>query len=300
MIPLAYIASPSYSGSTLLTMLLNAHPELATIGELKWGEIDLDTYRCSCGDLLCECRLWDAVEADLHAAGLPFNRARPMTDFRCRQHHWTDRVVRSRVRGPLFEMARDAIVASLPAPQRSWPRVREVNRAIIESVMRHQGGSMFVDASKDPVRLSYLTQTGDYSVFVLQLVRDGRGVLNSSLKHATDSVEFATREWRNTHEQIDRTAERLGESRRLVVRYEDLCADPPAVLHRIYRFLGVQPLGYLPDFRAVEHHVLGNRMRMRTTTEIRLDEAWRESLPPEALELFLRIAGLRNRMYGYV
>ena len=35
MTDLVYILSPSYSGSTLLTFLLNTHPEIATIGELK-------------------------------------------------------------------------------------------------------------------------------------------------------------------------------------------------------------------------------------------------------------------------
>ena len=55
MIPCLYVASPSYSGSTLLTMLLAEHPEVATIGEMKGGQEDLSSYRCSCGALFAAC-----------------------------------------------------------------------------------------------------------------------------------------------------------------------------------------------------------------------------------------------------
>ncbi|MGH8543075.1 MAG: hypothetical protein ACREX3_05465 [Gammaproteobacteria bacterium] len=42
---LAYIASPSYSGSTLMTFLLGGHPAVATVGELKAAGIgDVDRY----------------------------------------------------------------------------------------------------------------------------------------------------------------------------------------------------------------------------------------------------------------
>src|SRR5687767_15395896 len=110
MIDLLYIASPSFSGSTLLTFLLNAHADIATIGELKWGDIDLQTYHCSCGSLLRECRFWQAVESQMKEPGLPFDLKRPATDFRCRERELVDHIVRARVRGPLFESLRDAAV----------------------------------------------------------------------------------------------------------------------------------------------------------------------------------------------
>ena len=67
MIDLVYIASPSYSGSTLLTFLLNAHRDVATMGELKWGPIDLETYCCSCGELLTACPFWQDVARRVEA-----------------------------------------------------------------------------------------------------------------------------------------------------------------------------------------------------------------------------------------
>ena len=57
-----YILSPSYSGSTLLTCLLARHPDIATVGELKASALgSLDSYKCSCGELLRECQFWDRI-----------------------------------------------------------------------------------------------------------------------------------------------------------------------------------------------------------------------------------------------
>ena len=40
-------------------------------------------------------------------------------------------------------------------------------------------------------------------------------------------------------------------------------------------------------------------MRLKSTSEIRLDEKWRKTLSPEDLAVFDRVAGPMNRKYGY-
>jgi len=55
MMRLAYILAASHSGSTLLSMLLGSHPQIATIGEMKLspgGIRGLNCYHCSCGEFL--------------------------------------------------------------------------------------------------------------------------------------------------------------------------------------------------------------------------------------------------------
>ena len=56
-----YITSASFSGSTLLTFLLNTHPEIATIGEMKGDSMDVERYRCSCGDPIGRCPFWQRL-----------------------------------------------------------------------------------------------------------------------------------------------------------------------------------------------------------------------------------------------
>ena len=299
MIRLVYVASPSFSGSTLLTFLLNAHPDVATIGELKWGEIDLETYQCSCGSRLCECRFWDAVSKAVRARGLPFDLARPPTDFRCRRRPWADRIARARVRGPMFERIRSAALAVVPATRRNWLVIAAVNRAVIEASLDLQGAQVFADASKDPVRLIHLQACGHYEIRVIHLIRDGRGVTNSAIKNQDMSAEFAAREWLRTHRQIELMSGRLGGDRVLRVAYEDLCRALPETMSHVFSFIGVNNADISEDYHLKEHHVLGNRMRLRLTNKVRLDEKWRTTLKPEALCLFERLAGDRNRAYGY-
>ena len=53
---LAYIAASSHSGSTLLAMLLGAHPQACTAGELRLTNVgDPERYLCSCGEKISRC-----------------------------------------------------------------------------------------------------------------------------------------------------------------------------------------------------------------------------------------------------
>ncbi len=300
MIDLVYIASPSYSGSTLLTFLLHAHPDIATMGELKWGAIDLETYPCSCGALLRECAFWNQVVAKMAERGLPFDLARPATDFRCRRRVFVDRVVRARLRGPLFESARRLLISTLPGLRRDWRTIAATNRAVMGIILELQGGSIFLDASKDPVRASHLLDTGDYRLRLIHLVRDGRAVTHSTMKNQDLPPDAATGEWRRTHGQIERFSRRLPPQSTLRVRYEDLCRDVPGAMARICTWLGVQPVDAPLDFRAAAHHILGNRMRLQAKPDIALDERWRVHLTKSHLAVFEQQGGAMNRAYGYV
>lgn len=299
MIKLIYIASPSYSGSTLLTFLMNAHPQIATIGELKWGTIDLDTYRCSCGELLRECGFWHEIQARVEAQGLPFDLRLPPTDFRFPDHPLADRFARARNRGPIFEAVRQAAIAVSPVCRERWPTIAAVNRAAVEAILSVQGGTIFLDGSKDPVRLSHLIATGDYDIRVIHLVRDGRGVVYSTMKNKGLSPEVAATDWLRTHDQIDRVGSRLPSGSMLGVRYEDLCRDVAKEMARIFDFSGVSPDEWAANPGGVEHHILGNSMRLSAERSIALDEKWRNALTTEQLADFEAIAGDENRALGY-
>lgn len=299
MIDLIYIASPSFSGSTLLTMLLNAHPRIGTIGELKWGCIDIETYQCSCGALLRECAFWNDVKRRVEAKGLPFDLRLPPTDFRFPDHPFADRMARARNRGPVFEAVRSAAIMVTPVCRERWPTIAAVNREAIEAILDLQNASVFVDGSKDPVRLMHLIATGDYAPRVIQLVRDGRGVTASTIKNKNTDTHTAATDWQWTHEQIERVASRLPPDRCIRVHYEELCTQTIGVMRRVFEFAGLDPDEANTDFRRHEHHILGNSMRLRNDCEIRLDEKWRHEMDAEDLLEFEHVAGNLNRAYGY-
>jgi len=68
---------------------------------------------------------------------------------------------------------------------------------------------------------------------------------------------------------------------------------------RVFQFIGVAPEEAATDFRALEHHILGNAMRLDNRSEIQLDVRWRTELGPTELAIFERIGGRWNRKLGY-
>ena len=62
-----YIAGTPYTGSTLLSMLLNAHPQLVSIGEAEGPtrRTDRGSYVCSCESPIAECAFWQRVGVEM-------------------------------------------------------------------------------------------------------------------------------------------------------------------------------------------------------------------------------------------
>src|SRR5512143_3727059 len=80
----AYILAASHSGSTLLSLLLGSHPQVATIGEIRLspGPMgDLARYRCSCGALIQECGFWRQVREGMLRRGFAFDVGHAGTDY---------------------------------------------------------------------------------------------------------------------------------------------------------------------------------------------------------------------------
>src|SRR5437867_1823222 len=223
-----YIASPSFSGSTLLAMLLGGHPRIATIGEMKGGQEDLSSYACSCGALFVKCPFWTRLIAALATRGFIYDLSdrRTMPAFRMPASPIADRFMRRPYGGATFELLRSLLFRSWPGCSRRLEHLRRYNEAFIDLVLQFYGASVFLDSSKDPVRISYLARIPSLQLYVLHLIRDGRGVANSTRKHLGMSIHEASVEWRETHREIERVTRRFCHGRVLRVRYEDLCVDP--------------------------------------------------------------------------
>ena len=297
---LAYLLSPSYSGSTLLTFLMGTHRQIATIGELKATSMgNVDEYVCSCGTPIRACSFWDRVTQTLRARGVEFDLASFGTHFRRHSHALQDRLLRARARGPLLEAVRTSGMRLIPGCWKAKARIQERNRVLIDAISEIQQADVFLDGSKDPSRLLHLIEAGLWNVQVIYLIRDGRGTAHSYMKHHDVQMDIAARVWRAKHLECDRMVARLPARSHIRIHYENICRDPEGTLTRIYGFLGLDPTLITRDFRSVEHHILGNSMRLRSSHEIALDEKWRKQVSQTDLETFDRIAGSLNRRYGY-
>jgi hypothetical protein len=295
-----YVMSHSYSGSTLSSFLLGAHPQIATVGEMGIADgIEVEGYRCTCGTLILECPFWTEVKRRLEGQGIPFDLADAQLRFRLRDDSLADKLLRAGTRDRLFETARAIGLHVVPRARRELRRLLVRNEALVRAVMELQQGDAYVDIAKRPGRLLHLRRIPSYRITVIHLIRDARAVSYSCMKNLGLSPEAGAESWLSFVGQAERTMRYFPPERRVTMRYEDLCRDPRATLSRVFRTIGVRDDVEITDFRAVEQHIIGNRMRLSSTSEIRLDEKWREKLDAEQLAAVNRLTTDTNRSLGY-
>ena len=69
-----YVASSSFSGSTLLALLLNAHRRVVSIGEMGPAAMYSNrAYPCSCGALVTDCDFFRDIGLLLESWGVAFD-----------------------------------------------------------------------------------------------------------------------------------------------------------------------------------------------------------------------------------
>jgi hypothetical protein len=95
-------------------------------------------------------------------------------------------------------------------------------------------------------------------------------------RHAGWDTPTATKIWLRRQNDILRIVADGG-FEKLTVFHEDLCTATDRTLERIHSFAGVPFERFAGDFKAGEHHILGNAMRLRGG-KIQLDERWRSTL----------------------
>jgi hypothetical protein len=223
-------------------MLLGAHPEIATVGELKATSLgDPDQYRCSCRERIKSCPFWMAVTDGMAKRGFQFDVTNAGTDLRSGASPFVRRLLRPLHRGPVFEFLRDTALAFSPIWRRSLPRIQALNEALMASVLERAGRAVIVDSSKVGLRLKYLLRNPALDVRVIRLVRDGRGVAltymdpgrfadardpnlrgggtGASPRPTRISMAEAAREWRRSNEEAEAIVSRLDRSQWITVQY---------------------------------------------------------------------------------
>jgi hypothetical protein len=239
--------------------------------------------------------------ARIRERGIAFDLSNVWTQsgFRIPGAPLANRIVRHRHRAWPLELCRDAFLAFSPACRRAFERIVRTNEVFVQAVTELTGRPIFVDASKDAIRLKYLRRIESFRTKVIYMVRDGRGVMLSNMKHFGMSPEVAAREWVSAQREISCALKAFAPLSQLLIRYEDLCRDPRGVMARVFRAIGVAPDEAATDFRALKHHILGNAMRLANRSEIQLDVRWMDELGPAELAIFERIGGRWNRRLGY-
>ena len=295
-----FIMAHSFSGSTLLSFLLGAHPEIATVGEMFISPgFNHEGYLCSCGVRIDDCPFWQRVSRAMAARGVPFDVR--SSDTSLSSHVFgglAQRILTAEPRGRLHDALRRAALHLMPRTQRELERRLRVNQELVNVVTGMRTARAFVDASKRPGRILLLRRIPSFDTRVIHLVRDGRAVVRSAIRNLGCTLEEGATSWVSALRSAERVRRRFPADRWLTLRHEDLCRDPDAGLAEVFRFIGI-PAATVRDFRAGDHHIIGNRMRLAPISEIWLDESWRSELSPAQIRAVEKIAGPELRRYRY-
>jgi hypothetical protein len=302
---LGYILSANFSGSTLLAMLLGVQPEATTVGEMRAPHVGVEDYLCSCGQNIKKCAFWSDVSRLMAKRGVPnFDITNANLSIHDVENPYVHRLLDPLPRGPLLEAVRTVGLAVSPAWPRHRQNIQQRNVAFAEALRELTGAKIVIDSSKIALHLKFLLKT-DLKIKIIRLVRDGRAVTVSTMGHGfkrdsrRETVAGAALSWRKNNEAAERILAETPAPQWMFVKYEELCQAPEQTLRGICKFLGMDSQNIVLDFRSREQHILGNEMRLKSGSDIRLDERWRKELSPEDLATFDEVAGDLNRKYGY-
>jgi len=293
----AYIVSSSYSGSTLLSFLLNAHQEIGTISEFH----NMDTisrnpdYMCSCGERIRDCPFFLELKKRLNARGLEFEVDDMDMMLRLHQNEIVNRLLTEKIpkfQSTKLESLRDRMVDSIPI----YKSIKEKYYTRIEIFMREilslTGSSVFLDATKNPYRMLFLSKKFD--VKAIYLLKNGIGGAYSYIKAARLrnkrlSIVEASTMWFEEQITISRCLNRMKSDQYIMVSYSELCNETENILSNLFDFLGLPMNKWLKDFRDVPHHILGNAMRLSGLSEIEERKDWMEKLSERDKKNYLKV-----------
>jgi hypothetical protein len=321
------------SGSTILDIVLGNHPHIESVGEVANifvnGWISRESLRgvdpkqrrvpiCTCGKRL------DVLYVDAPDEACPF--------WSCVRREWVERTDPESIENypklrDNFERTRSATLVQqyvhlLHEKRRRSTSFRSyagLTRAFFESIRAVSGKPLIVDSSKSPVRAFALSMVPGIDLYVIHLVRDGRGVIASRRKvlkkdlragimwdHKGFPMWRTVVRWMLLNLAAEWACAQLGPDRTMRLRYEDFVADPKGALERIGSLIELDLTDVADAVSSGKpmqagHNVGGNRTRKSTIITLRpeLAEEWKTALAATEQRLSWLSVGWLMRRYGY-
>jgi hypothetical protein len=296
---IAYIAGTSYSGSTLLTMLLNRLPGITTVGEVAGqlkGQRSPD-FQCSCGELVISCDFWNRLGHNMEEGFGPLNLGTTFYDVPGPMI--ITQLLNSHLGLPSLNELRDDLLRHLVPGSVSYREVLRRNIELMQATLLDSNASVFVDVSKNFIRLDRLTASDQLSVSVIHLVRDPVTFSNSVMRRGGRNARKAAHWWNSMLRQADYHQKRYS-GQWIRIRYEDLVASPEEECDKLAAFLGLErPPSSRGNFRDFEHHIFGNGMRLSQRREVTSDDTWRTEMTPADIRIVKRLTTRGRQLLGY-
>lgn len=296
---LVSLLANSYSGATLLTMLLNRHSKIVSNGEAMFiNGRDETHYDCTCGKYLEDCDFYRATARHMR---LPDDAGWDRQLFMRVPRFSRNGLVQGLLGSARYAgSARDRLISLTPAYRDIRDRFLQAQLQFFANARRFTGAPIYLDGTKSLRRAQLFAADGRCEMKALFLIRDGRGFCASYLKNTgRPSLAEAAKRWRAHIVRVDRFAKAFPSTPLLTVRYEDLCRSSEETMRTICRFLEI-PYESLETGTMKEAHILGNRMRRTFSGAIVEDVSWRQKLDPESQRRLTSLMEGQLERFGYL
>jgi hypothetical protein len=263
-----YIMGDGRSGSTILSIILGNHPDIASVGELhRWPEFQGQTKP---GDEKLENkRFWEDILAHYCALG-------SSPDFENLALLQED-----------IEDYQQFFKVLLSKDTQDSEAYKNYLKQLFEAISCVADRQIIVDETKKPGRAYKLLKHKDFDTRVIHLVRDPRGVVWSQLKKDVEHKSkhpLTTMAHYNIKNCMGLLVNWLTPNQSILrIRYEDLVAVPEKTLGNIGKFIGISMEPVQQKIRSgeslwVPHLIDGNRIRKKDKINLRFDLEWQRKL----------------------
>jgi len=297
-----YIMGAGHIGSTILDIVLASHPSMESAGEISKFVRALctpnDKRKCACGAGLHECPFWLDVQriwVDTIGTDDPTRMMYLQGRYETSYSGWT------------------RLLWNSCKPSSEFTEYLCKTAALYNAVGQVSGRRFVVDSSLTPRRAYALAMNPDIDLYLIHLVRDGRGVIWSLKKpnkrtltkvYVPAPASRTTRYWISANLQSLWVFSNVSAEKRQMIRYEDFVTDPPMTLTKIGTLVKEDLSELISDMsltnpRQARHTMGGNRVRMQKDIRISPDFSWLDQLPQKDRRIFWRWAGWLARRFGY-
>lgn len=256
---LIYLLGAGRSGTTMLTIMLSAHENITSLGEMHQYLEHSNQYRlCSCGATLSQCEFWSRVENDLF--GNDVSSIKLEERFRKLEDH-------SRI--PLILLGLKGNSEYL-----------NYHEKLLTHISQLENNNWLLDSSKYIARYLMFRASKKFSLKGIYMVRDVRGVIHSfgknvqTRRNPLNAIVY--------YSVINFFGQLVcwTDNRIIKIRYEDLMSHPEATMQKIYDHIfeeGTAMSPFVETFK-MPHIIGGNRMKSSQEVKIKFDQVWKRSM----------------------
>ena len=285
---LVFLLSAPYSGATLLSILLNQHPEISSDGEI-FPYIRGSKEICSCEKDQISCDYYQTVA---NCMMKPDKKEYDDNIFyyvpRFSKINYLSRAFEGFWINPLPNRIRNMLCSIIPKYRKLEYNFTKKHIELVEKSLCLRNAHIYIDGTKSLRRAEFFAERKLTSIMI-HLIRDGRAFCYSFLKNnrlPRSSLPIAARVWKKNIKKVDTLRARFPHVRILDVRYNDLCSIPGKELRRIFDFLQLSYDDSFLVYSRDDMHIIGNRMRFNYSGTIMEDFSWKKNLKQEDV-LFL-------------